>query len=110
MYTFLDKSGRKLCLRPEFTSSIVRAVLNNRASDSVNRVYYVRFFKKPFTSMEVPIDMRILSTADIENSINSEAKSFGAIRIAMIQRSSLSVTPFCAVWIFSLKANFYSIL
>lgn len=43
MYTFLDKSGRKLCLRPEFTSSIVRAVLNNRASDSVNRVYYVRF-------------------------------------------------------------------
>ena len=40
MYTFLDKSGRKLCLRPEFTSSIVRAVLNNHASDSVNRVYY----------------------------------------------------------------------
>lgn len=60
--------------------------------------------------MEAPIDMRILSTADIENSINSEAKSFGAIRIATIQRSSLSVTPFCAVWIFSLKANFYSIL
>lgn len=53
--------------------------------------------------------MRILSTAAIENSINSEAKSFGAIRIATIQRSSLSVTPFCAVWIFSLKANFYSI-
>lgn len=43
MYTFLDKSGRKLCLRPEFTSSVVRAVLNNRALDSANRAYYVCF-------------------------------------------------------------------
>lgn len=43
MYSFLDKSGRKLCLRPEFTSSVVRAVLNSHAADSVNRVYYVCF-------------------------------------------------------------------
>ena len=107
MYTFLDKSGRKLCLRPEFTSSIVRAVLNNHASDSVNRVYYVPFHNLLFTSMEVPIDTRIPSTADIANSINSEAKSSGATRIAMIQRSFLSATPFCTVSISSLKANFY---
>ena len=59
--------------------------------------------------MKAPIGMKILHTVAIENSINWEAKSFGAIRIATIQRSSLSATPFCAVWIFSLKANFYSI-
>ena len=41
MYTFADKSGRKLCLRPEFTSSIMRAVLNERIYNKTNGYYYV---------------------------------------------------------------------
>ena len=42
MYTFLDKSDRRLCLRPEFTSSILRAVLNDKKMAAhTSSVYYV---------------------------------------------------------------------
>ena len=40
MYSFVDKSDRKLCLRPEFTSSVLRAILNSSSSDAVKGVYY----------------------------------------------------------------------
>ena len=42
MYTFLDKSDRRLCLRPEFTSSVLRAVLNDKKMAArTSSVYYV---------------------------------------------------------------------
>ncbi|OAO16504.1 histidyl-tRNA synthetase [Blastocystis sp. ATCC 50177/Nand II] len=41
MYTFLDKSDRRLCLRPEFTSSVLRAVLNDKKMAArTSSVYY----------------------------------------------------------------------
>ena len=43
MYTFLDKSDRKLCLRPEFTSSVLRAFLNNKQTIQDTKGYYYVF-------------------------------------------------------------------
>lgn len=45
MYTFSDKSGRELCLRPEFTSSVMRAVLNERIPNKTSGYYYVSFIQ-----------------------------------------------------------------
>ena len=45
MYTFLDKSDRKLCLRPEFTSSVLRAFLNNKqTTQDTKGCYYVLLY------------------------------------------------------------------
>lgn len=44
MYTFLDKSERRLCLRPEFTSSVLRAILNDKQMAAhTTSVFYVHF-------------------------------------------------------------------
>ena len=45
---FSDKSDRKLCLRPEFTSSVLRAVLNDkRIASATASVYYVSMLNRP---------------------------------------------------------------
>jgi len=43
MYTFLDKKGRSLTLRPEETASVVRACLENNliGSDKITKLYYI---------------------------------------------------------------------
>ncbi|MFH1238739.1 MAG: histidine--tRNA ligase [bacterium] len=43
MYTFLDKKGRSLTLRPEGTAGVVRAYLENNlaARDKVAKLYYI---------------------------------------------------------------------
>jgi len=42
MYTFLDKGGRSLTLRPEFTAPVVRAMLeHNLIAQGAQRLYYV---------------------------------------------------------------------
>lgn len=44
MYTFNDKKGRSITLRPEGTAGIVRAVVENKLytnSNSVNKLYYM---------------------------------------------------------------------
>lgn len=35
MYVFLDKKGREVALRPEFTASIARAVISNKLNDNL---------------------------------------------------------------------------
>lgn len=43
MYTFLDKKGRSLTLRPEETASVVRACLENNlvSQDKITKLYYI---------------------------------------------------------------------
>jgi histidyl-tRNA synthetase len=43
MYTFLDKKGRSLTLRPEGTAGVVRAYLENNlgAQDKLSKLYYI---------------------------------------------------------------------
>ena len=43
LYTFYDKSDRNLCLRPEFTSSIMRSLLNEECTNQTKGLYYVSF-------------------------------------------------------------------
>ena len=40
MYSFRDKSDRKLCLRPEFTSSVLRAYLNDKSLSRQRKSFY----------------------------------------------------------------------
>ena len=40
LYTFYDKSDRNLCLRPEFTSSIMRSLLNEKCTNQTKGLYY----------------------------------------------------------------------
>ncbi len=43
MFTFEDKGGRKMCLRPEGTSSVIRSLIENNLvqSGSVNKLFYI---------------------------------------------------------------------
>ena len=43
MYTFQDKKGRSLTLRPEYTAGVMRSVVENRLHDSArhSRLYYI---------------------------------------------------------------------
>ncbi|MGB9755882.1 MAG: ATP phosphoribosyltransferase regulatory subunit, partial [Desulfurella sp.] len=42
MYTFLDKSGESVTLRPEGTAGIARAFIENKLETSVfNKLYYI---------------------------------------------------------------------
>ena len=43
MYTFLDKKGRSLTLRPEATASVVRAAIENNLlnKDKITKLYYI---------------------------------------------------------------------
>ena len=76
MYTFLDKSDRKLCLRPEFTSSVLRAFLNNKAYiNTTKSLYYVIIELFCDSSMEAPIDMKDLNMVVIESSISLVERS-----------------------------------
>ncbi len=56
MYTFVDKNGESLCLRPEGTAACVRAVLENRLLEAggIQRLFY----SGPFFRRERPQRMR----------------------------------------------------
>ena len=41
MFTFADRSGRSLALRPEGTPSVMRALLEHQADAAISRVFYV---------------------------------------------------------------------
>ena len=42
MYTFKDKSDRNICLRPEFTASVIRAVIQAKKFES--QIFPMRYF------------------------------------------------------------------
>lgn len=45
MYTFKDRGGRSLTLRPEGTAPIVRAVIENRLKPPLKLAYYMNMFR-----------------------------------------------------------------
>ena len=71
MYIFRDKSDRKLCLRPEFTSSVLRAFLNNKSySHTTKSLYYVAIVISCDRSMEARIVMNDHSMVGIASFTN----------------------------------------
>ena len=81
MYTFKDKSDRRLCLRPEFTSSILRAYLNDKSLAHWKKSFYYVYSSSSNDGCcgEVPIDTNDHSMVAIANSISLVVKSFNAI-------------------------------
>ncbi len=53
MYTFLDKGGRSLTLRPEFTAGIVRLIVQNKLLNT-NELPYKAFYLGPLFRYERP--------------------------------------------------------
>ena len=86
MYTFTDKGGRSMTLRPEWTAPVVRALLqHNLLAQGTQRLYYIGpFFRyeRPPLSVNVYISFSTMSVVSPTPRTNSSVASNIGVRIS----------------------------